>query len=65
MSERSGNEPEIGKWYVCLHSAGPGWDGDRVVVIGVSREQRTARVCDDEGYETVVSWYDIELRGKR
>lgn len=52
-------EPTVGAEYVCAASAPRGWVDERVIVTGVSREQRTARVCDAEGYETVVSWDDL------
>lgn len=56
--------PVVGAIYVCRSTAPPGWGGERVMVAGVSREQKTARVHDmpklgERFYETVVSWDDL------
>ena len=59
-------EPVLGRIYVCRVHESAGWQGERVVVCGVSREQQTARVRDipkpglGPAYETVVSWSDLD-----
>lgn len=58
--------PAIGSLHVCRKSAGPGWAGETVEVVGVCVEKRTARVRETDTdpyentlYETVVDWDDL------
>lgn len=60
--------PSVDGVYVCRDSAPPGWAGDRVVVLSVSGEQRTAKVRefdDDQGYVTIVSFDDLVSDAER
>ena len=60
--------PRVGHLYTCGPSAPHAWVGDRVVVLAISVEQRTARVREappggfrgsDFGYETLLDFAEL------